>query len=1018
MSEEILKALMQFFAILAKQDIDSEDELLDKRVYVADFLMSQLSEEMVEHYLTFYDKKAKLKKKKGLARDSKMTSVGDSVKILGISKKINKTLTQKQKVIVLFRLFEFLKVTDSLSISRIQIIDTASLVFNISKEEFTSIYDFTKLDFESIKKSNAFLSITSDVEKNDLATNSILRGSLENDLLVLKIQSENIYFVRTTGVQTVTLNNRSISNDKFYLFVNGSILSFPHDLPIYYTDIVSVFLSEEQELNLSFVADNITFKFPNGHMGIQPLTIAEGPGKLVGLMGASGAGKSTLMNVLSGNEKASSGNVRINGIDINNDKNKDLEGVIGFVPQDDLLIEELTVFQNLYYNAKLCFSQLSDDAVKKKVVYILDNLGLIEAKNLKVGNPLAKTISGGQRKRLNIGLELIREPSVLFLDEPTSGLSSKDSINVIELLRKLALKGKLIFVVIHQPSSDIYKMFDKMIFLDKGGYLSYYGNPIEAVDYFKRKDNQVDSQSGSCNYCGTLNSEVIFDIMEGRIVNDYGELTDKRKVEAEEWNIHYKNEFEKPLIEESTSPPQKGLFVPNKVKQWWLFFKRGILSKLANLQYIMITFLEAPLLAFILAFIIRRSSGEDEYSYAFNNNIPSYIFMSIVVCLFLGLTVSAEEIFKDRKILKRERFLNLSRSSYLMSKISILMIVSAIQSASFVLVGNTILEIQGMFWVYFITLFNVMLLANMIGLNISSAFNSAVTIYIIIPLIIIPQMILGGAMFKFDNLNKFFGSGVANEVPFIAEFIPARWSYESLMVDQYTNSYYGKEFFKLDAQISQINFKQSYIIPILEEKYESCDIDLYVDSEDYTVEDCSVDLSIIKSIIEMENKILKKVQFKEMDQLTTEKFNEKTSIKLKHYLKKLKAFYSKSYNYLNDKREDKIENGLGDKDILVFKNSYRNKNIENILRNKFTTDSYKIIDGRLFQVSDPIYQENKKGIGAHFYASTKKLFNKEIKTPLFNNIIIWMMIVLSYIALYFDLLSKLLNLTNNLKRKK
>src|SRR3972149_4173186 len=155
------------------------------------------------------------------------------------------------------------------------------------------------------------------------------------------------------------------------------------------------------------------------------------------------------------------------------------------IPQDDLLIEELTVFQNLFYNAKLCFDNLTDFEITERVNAVLSDLGLFEARNLKVGSPLEKTISGGQRKRLNIALELIREPSVLFVDEPTSGLSSRDSENIMDLLKELALKDKLVFIVIHQPSSDIFKMFDKLLVLETGAYPIYYGHPLQSLIYFK-----------------------------------------------------------------------------------------------------------------------------------------------------------------------------------------------------------------------------------------------------------------------------------------------------------------------------------------------------------------------------------------------------------------------------------------------------------------------------------------------------------------------------------------------------
>ena len=168
--------------------------------------------------------------------------------------------------------------------------------------------------------------------------------------------------------------------------------------------------------------------------------------------------------------------------------------------------------------------------MNEKVINVLTSLGLDRIKDLKVGNVLNKKISGGQRKRLNIALELIREPAVMFVDEPTSGLSSRDSENVIDLLKELSLKGKLIFVVIHQPSSDIYKMFDKMFLMDTGGYPVFYGNPVEALVYFKRASGQVDSENGQCNTCGNVNPEQLFNIIEARIVDEYGDFTNKRKV--------------------------------------------------------------------------------------------------------------------------------------------------------------------------------------------------------------------------------------------------------------------------------------------------------------------------------------------------------------------------------------------------------------------------------------------------------------------------------------------------------
>jgi ABC-type multidrug transport system ATPase subunit len=194
---------------------------------------------------------------------------------------------------------------------------------------------------------------------------------------------------------------------------------------------------QERPTRIVFKAD-IEYAFPNGRLGLHELQLAETGGKLIGIMGGSGSGKSTLLNVLNGNLKPSRGHVTINGIDVHSERDR-IRGVIGHVSQDDLLIEELTVFQNLFYNAKLCFGDLRTmNRFPSAYCACSRRLGLYETKDLKVGSPLEKTISGGQRKRLNIALELIREPSVLFVDEPTSGLSSRDSENIMDLLKELA----------------------------------------------------------------------------------------------------------------------------------------------------------------------------------------------------------------------------------------------------------------------------------------------------------------------------------------------------------------------------------------------------------------------------------------------------------------------------------------------------------------------------------------------------------------------------------------------------
>ena len=516
MSEAILKALTQLFAIITKQDGGATKI---ERDFVIKFFTQELDQDSVVEYVQEYDRLAEYDQDK--RAESKLTSVKDSVVTLKLCRQINKTLDQKQKVIVLVRLLELVSADKNFTAQRRNIIDTVANVFSVSNEEYQLIDNAIlaeksgKLEFEDL------LVVTGSKQNAHKNTKHFYSEQLAGDILFFHVKSVDMYFLRYLGNEQLTLNGQNIKTEQVYLFSHGSILKLPKSNPIYYSDVVGYFVDGIKKTSLSFQVNNLEFKFGNGATGLRNVNISEGPGKLIGIMGGSGAGKTTLLNVLAGLEKPSQGEVLINGLNIHSG-DESLEGVVGYISQDDILIEDLSVYENLFYNAKLCFRNLEEEELDKRVMDVLQSLGLDHIRHLKVGNVLNKKISGGQRKRLNIALELIREPAVMFVDEPTSGLSSRDSENVIDLLKELSLKGKLIFVVIHQPSSDIYKMFDKMFILDLGGYPIYYGNPIQAVVYFKEANQQVDSQRGQCPTCGNVNPEQIFNIIEAKVVTEYG----------------------------------------------------------------------------------------------------------------------------------------------------------------------------------------------------------------------------------------------------------------------------------------------------------------------------------------------------------------------------------------------------------------------------------------------------------------------------------------------------------------
>ena len=301
-------------------------------------------------------------------------------------------------------------------------------------------------------------------------SNHIYRKGLEGEIRVLQFPQFDRTVFTYEGSGQIFMNNIPLTTGIFYSWQRSSVIKSPHFLPIYYSDVIDTFNKNEHKARIFLTGRAINFRFKNSENGMHNFSFNLESGQLVAIMGGSGVGKSTLLSILNGHLIPQEGSVCINGHPIQEEGSKQL---IGFVPQDDLLIEELTVFQNLWYTARLCFANLSDIEIKQRVDQVLEELDLKKISHLAVGSPLCKTISGGQRKRLNIALELIREPAILYLDEPTSGLSSSDSEKVVMLLKEQTHKGKLVVVNIHQPSSEIYKLFDRLWLLDTGGYPIY-----------------------------------------------------------------------------------------------------------------------------------------------------------------------------------------------------------------------------------------------------------------------------------------------------------------------------------------------------------------------------------------------------------------------------------------------------------------------------------------------------------------------------------------------------------------
>lgn len=1007
MSEKVLHILMRLFAKLALLDGITQEEV----DVVRDFL---------EGHLSGADIPAQMELFEAYAHD------GQTIDVQAYCAEMASELSQRQQYIVLLHLLELIYADHVVSAGEQAFWKQVEAGFKLDAADVAALVDFVGAHSEKELPHAALL--CSDAPQDLLRGSRFLQAPVHGSLAVLNLGDGAFFLLKYFGHEYLQLNHQYISPNRNYVLGHGSVISLPHGNSLYFSDIARQYMVLEPAQRVIFKVEQLEYTFKNGRKGLHGIDLREESGRLVAIMGASGSGKSTLLNVLNGNFRPSSGQVLINGANLH-DRLDDFKGLIGYVPQDDLLIDELTVYQNLFFNAKLCYKDKDQAALDALVTKVLADLGLSETRDLKVGNPLEKTISGGQRKRLNIGLELLRAPAIIFFDEPTSGLSSRDSENIMDLLKELTFMGKLVFVVIHQPSSEIFKMFDSLLVLDTGGYPIYRGNPVEAVIYFKKTSEQINHGQPACPECGNINPEQIFNIIETRVTDELGNPTTKRKITPEMWHAVFLRDGKMSPIVAPPSPPgatsghsaPEGLKTPGWMRQFGVFLRRDLLAKIGNKQYLAINVLQAPVLALILAVLVRHAST-DSYLFGKNDNVPAFFFMSIIVALFTGMTMSAEEIFRDRKILKRENFLNLSRSGYLLSKVGVLFGFSAVQMLSYVAVSAMVLAIPGLYGAYWVLIFSLSCFAIMLGLNISSAFNSAVTIYISIPLLLIPQLILSGTVVKFDQLNPSFSS--RKVVPIAADLMASRWAYEGLMVKFFVDNAYERDFYAVEQKASEATYRKDYWLPKMADVTAYC-VRHQSDATNEGKDQYKEHLTTLQHEVAGQLVRTPKIVFACKDSLESGFFSSRIALCLNDYYGLLQKHYVSLASVAREKHDgidQQFAQKLGGQEPYTqFRQQQQNEAIDKLVRNADAGTRLQMLHGELIRSYEPIYNLPENGsfpsYRTHFYAANKWFLGMRIDTFTFNVAVIWLMTLFLYACLHYEAFRRMLTWLEGLRTK-
>ncbi|MGZ4038303.1 MAG: ATP-binding cassette domain-containing protein, partial [Bacteroidia bacterium] len=327
------------------------------------------------------------------------------------------------------------------------------------------------------------------------------------------------------------------------------------------------------------------------------------------------------------------------------------------------------------------------------------------------------------------------------------------------------------------------------------------------------------------------------------------------------------------------------------------------------------------------------------------------------------------------------------------------------------------LGVKGMYLDYWMVLFSASCFANMLGLNISSAFNSAVTIYILIPFLIIPQLLLAGVVVKFDKLNPIVAK--QGGVPLVGEAMASRWAFEALAVNQFKENAYERNFYKYERQISMASYKKNYWIQKLEGKITKISNELKAGKK---LTDVSSDIELLHNEIAKEMTVTKKIKCDVLPSITTASYNDAVAAGITDYLeKKLKIYYIDLENSARTKNNDvavSLQKTPADKEkFQKLIDNYENESLNQLVKNANSFGEACLEkDGKLIQLYEPVFQDaNSSNFGrGHFFAPRKKFLGTMYSTYWFNICVIWLMSVIMIITLYFDVFKKILDFLGNI----
>ncbi len=593
-------------------------------------------------------------------------------------------------------------------------------------------------------------------------------------------------------------------------------------------------LDEERAVIRSIDVENLKHSFGIDKTVLDNVSFSIKRGEMLCIMGPSGSGKSTLLGALAGHLKPNRGAVKLNGVSLYDHRTR-LAPFIACMPQEEALNPQLTVRQHLIHACTVRRPHLPSAEHAKRVESILSELALQPLARRRVGSAGEKTLSGGERSRLNLGLDLGSAAEIFLFDEPISGLSSKDSEHVADTLHTLS-RDNIVIATLHRPGARVLRMFGKVLMLDQEGRVAFYGTPMAMSLYFHEACGDLGitppTKLRSPN-SRAIDADFAFDVLETPLHRGAGrESGGARRFSSTFWQERFESSQLIDEVSKGQNPDQSNLddvilnddhmAMPTRTRrqrgvEWIRLFRthlyRSLISKFRNRGTIYSILLESPLLALLIGATL-RASPDGPYEFSSSLHLPVYLFLTATIGMFLGLTNSATEILRDSALIRRERNYRPGSLLYVGAKFIALAIPALLQCGIYTWIGNNMLDIHGMFLIHWGWMTLIALCGTAMALTISSIVATERAALSSVPLLLVPQILLAGALVSFEEMNRglFHGADEARgqgAEPIPARIMPLRYAYEGMMVTQATENPFERQRRKIQANIDPLKQRTS-----------------------------------------------------------------------------------------------------------------------------------------------------------------------------------------------------------------